>query len=350
MNRTRLLRPLVALLAAVLLTTTAVAASAVTPKAPRTYGSKIEPLASFQPQTACSPWARPGTQAFADLLLRTYPTTRSLGIVRSCRVGGTSEHKEGRAFDWGGLRASSAADRARVDSLMSWLLATDKDGHKYAMARRLGIQYVIWNKRIWGSYAASSGWRRYTGANPHTDHVHFSLSWAGARKETSFWTGSTGSTPPKPQPKPQPKPKVPPGIPEPRPMSALLKGTGSLTDETVIVPAVQRAGGLTRGALVARAQLSGRGGGHVAPYAPVDRPRRRRVQSLPVERVEAAALTAEHRPEGRPPRPLPRRPRPGCARRQHSPEHLRQRRVQYVPRGVQGSAQRPSSLAGMGSH
>ncbi len=253
MNRTRLLRPLVALLAAVLLTTTAVAASAVTPKAPRTYGSTIEPLASFQPQTTCSPWARPGTQAFADLLLRTYPTTRSLGIVRSCKVGGTSEHKEGRAFDWGGLRASSAADRARVDSLMSWLLATDRYGHKYAMARRLGIQYVIWNKRIWGSYAASSGWRRYTGANPHTDHVHFSLSWAGARKETSFWTGSTGSAPPAPQPKPQPKPQptVPAGIPEPRPMSALLKGTGSLTDETVVVPASQRAGGLTRGALVA---------------------------------------------------------------------------------------------------
>ena len=61
------------------------------------------------------------------------------------------------------------------------------------MARRLGIQYVIWNKRIWGSYNASAGWRAYTGANKHTDHVHISFTWAGANMNTSFWTGRVGS-------------------------------------------------------------------------------------------------------------------------------------------------------------
>ena len=61
------------------------------------------------------------------------------------------------------------------------------------MARRLGIQYVIWNHKIWGAYSASAGWRKYTGADPHTDHVHISFTWAGARSKTSFWTGKVGN-------------------------------------------------------------------------------------------------------------------------------------------------------------
>ena len=28
------------------------------------------------------------------------------------------------------------------------------------------------------------------GTNPHTDHIHFSLSWAGAKKETTWWTSA----------------------------------------------------------------------------------------------------------------------------------------------------------------
>jgi hypothetical protein len=28
------------------------------------------------------------------------------------------------------------------------------------------------------------------GTNPHTDHIHFSFSWAGARKQTSYWDGT----------------------------------------------------------------------------------------------------------------------------------------------------------------
>jgi hypothetical protein len=50
--------------------------------------------------------------------------------------------------------------------------------------------YVIWNKKIWSSYNASAGWRAYTGADPHTSHMHISLSWAGAQKKTSYWTGT----------------------------------------------------------------------------------------------------------------------------------------------------------------
>jgi hypothetical protein len=58
------------------------------------------------------------------------------------------------------------------------------------MARRLGVMYIIYNRRIWASYRAEEGWRPYVGASPHTDHIHFSFSWAGARKQTSYWDGT----------------------------------------------------------------------------------------------------------------------------------------------------------------
>lgn len=29
----------------------------------------------------------------------------------------------------------------------------------------------------------------FPGPNPHLDHIHFSFSWAGAMKRTSWWTG-----------------------------------------------------------------------------------------------------------------------------------------------------------------
>jgi hypothetical protein len=66
---------------------------------------------------------------------------------------------------------------------VTWL--TDNDGE---MARRFGIQSIIWNKRVWHSYAGA-GWQGYAGQSPHTDHVHVSFSWDGANMRTSWWTG-----------------------------------------------------------------------------------------------------------------------------------------------------------------
>ncbi|MDQ4007756.1 MAG: hypothetical protein M3211_06665 [Actinomycetota bacterium] len=252
----------------------AVPSSAKVPRLPHRYPSAIEQLADYSPQRKCSPSAKRGTVAFANMLLRTYKFSRSLGIVRSCGVGGTSEHKEGRAFDWG-VNAHRKRDRRAVKGLMHWLLKRDRHGNRYANARRLGIQYMIWNRRIWGAYSASSGWRRYTGSSPHTDHVHFSLSWQGARKKTSFWNPrrfSDRPRPPKPNnpkpnnPKPNnPKPNNPgpskpeprnpkPGgklLPEPRSPRSLADGRHQLRSERVFVPAQRRFGVRTKGALEA---------------------------------------------------------------------------------------------------
>ncbi|HEV2754303.1 MAG TPA: hypothetical protein VG318_00810 [Actinomycetota bacterium] len=160
------------------------------------FGPVIDDPAGYEGQTKCSPDAKPGVLAFQRMVLAEYPGTGAGGIGRDCSYGGQSEHKEGRAWDWG-VSAADATHRGYVADLIEWLSATDRYGNDDAMARRLGVMYLIWNKRIWFPYG---GWRTYCtmkkgvcvgddgGArSPHTDHVHFSFTWAGARKETSFW-------------------------------------------------------------------------------------------------------------------------------------------------------------------
>ncbi|GHO92894.1 hypothetical protein KSF_029420 [Reticulibacter mediterranei] len=151
------------------------------------FGPKIDTTPNYQPQSTCDPTAKPGVQAFHDMILKIFPNTGDYGITRDCgSEDGISEHKEGRAWDWK-VNANNPQDVATVNTLFKWLFATDKYGHKNAMITRLGIMYIIWNKQIWGAYRASDGWRPYSGVSEHTDHVHFSFYWIGANKQTTFW-------------------------------------------------------------------------------------------------------------------------------------------------------------------
>ncbi|MFF0449025.1 hypothetical protein ACFYT4_21905 [Streptomyces sp. NPDC004609] len=154
------------------------------PPAAPDFGPEIENYASYQGRRDCDPTAKPGPIGFCDLVLRAYPGTTDLGVGRACG-GGRTEHTEGRAWDWGvdvETRGHLAAD------LLGWLLATDRHGNPHALARRFGITRIIWNGRIWESYRARVGWTPFSGPNPHTDHVHFGFGWAGARRETTWWT------------------------------------------------------------------------------------------------------------------------------------------------------------------
>ena len=183
--------------------------------AARTFSAPVEALAAYEAPTTCDPTEKPGTVALRTLVQQSYPDVNSHGITRSCDVGGRSEHKEGRAWDWM-LDASDPVEAARAQDFLTWLLATDAQGNRYAMARRLGVMYVIWNAKVWEAYDAAAGWTDYTGPVPHTDHIHLSLSWAGALKQTSFWATSTTSPTPAPTTSPTPKPTVSPA-PAPAP-------------------------------------------------------------------------------------------------------------------------------------
>ena len=196
MSRTRLGRTATLLVApSVLVLALASPATAKAPPTPSGLPSALEAPASYVGPISC---AKPhkGTARLGALLVSTWPAT-SWSAHRDCSTA-TSEHHDGRAIDWM-TNARKKNGKKRGDDLNRWLLATDKRGNAFANARRLGVMYIIWNNRIWSSYRASSGWRVYNGCTAksragtaydttcHRNHVHLSLSWAGARGYTSYW-------------------------------------------------------------------------------------------------------------------------------------------------------------------
>jgi len=164
----------------------------VTSSAP--YLMPVEPYAGYQPQTTCKQKPKAGVLMLADWLV-----ARGGGygpISRPCAGSSTSEHKESRAFDWL-LDARSDTDQALAAALLDEILAPDDLGEPHALARRMGIMYVIWNDRMYASYDGfvakdylSSGCRSKRTCSPtlrHRDHMHISLTRQGARGTTSWY-------------------------------------------------------------------------------------------------------------------------------------------------------------------
>ena len=177
---------------------TAQAAAAKSPAVPSGLPAGIEPMGAGMYAATCNPGAKPGATKLAKLLTSTYPGT-SAGIGRACTTDTkiNSEHMEGRAIDWmDSVRIPK--EKKQAEAVLKWLFATDAAGHTYANARRLGVMYIIWNNKIWGAYSADQGWRNYNNcaSTPaksldsacHRNHIHISLTWAGATGATSFWS------------------------------------------------------------------------------------------------------------------------------------------------------------------
>lgn len=193
---TRLTRTLgVVVLAVAAVLTAAPTAQAVTapapPQPPQPAPGVVEGFAPYLPQVSCDPVVKPGTAALRSMLMTAYGG-RDLGVTRACDVGARSEHKEGRAWDWG-LDAADPAEKAVADAVLAWLLAPGPNGMTAYNARRLGVMYVIYNGKIWSSYRASEGWRAYSGGESHGTHLHISLAWNGAQARTSWWTGKAAA-------------------------------------------------------------------------------------------------------------------------------------------------------------
>jgi hypothetical protein len=154
----------------------------------------LEPYAGYQPQTTCKRTPKPGVLMLADWLV-----ARGGGygpISRSCAGSSRSEHKESRAFDWL-LDATDPVDAALAAALLDELLAPDDTGQPHALARRMGIMYIIWDDTMYASYDGfvakrylSSGCRNRRTCSPtlrHRDHLHVSLTRKGARGRTSWY-------------------------------------------------------------------------------------------------------------------------------------------------------------------
>jgi hypothetical protein len=175
-------------------------ASAAVPHTARHFSASIEDYTAYVPQDSCDPRPKRGTTMFGNMLTRTYKGT-TWGSYRPCD-GSVSEHHDGRAIDWMVSSRNRAQHQMGID-FWHWLLATDKYGNKYAMARRLGVMYIIFNGRMWGMW--NQKWTEYLHCRTkqkgraydnlcHRTHMHISLSWNGARGLTSYWTGREYAT------------------------------------------------------------------------------------------------------------------------------------------------------------
>jgi hypothetical protein len=149
---------------------------------PYEFMPTIDGYQGYQGQSTCSPSIKPGVADFRDYL-NFWFGHHEAGIVRNCGVGGQSEHKEGRALDY--MLPSTDPTSLRI---LADVLGSDQYGNAHAKGRRFGLMYIISNRRIFRFYRPEQGWQPYTGSNPHTDHIHFSFSWAGAQRQTSWWT------------------------------------------------------------------------------------------------------------------------------------------------------------------
>ena len=157
----------------------------------------IEDYASYNPSAKCHPKPFAGTKILGRWVARQHGGGY-VGFGRPCRPqdGPTSEHQTGRAFDWS-VDAAKARDRERVQRFLRRIFAPDRAGNADALARRMGIAYIIWNDRMYPAwdrfrpepYLSSSCPKRKKCSKTlrHRDHVHVSLSRAGARARTSWY-------------------------------------------------------------------------------------------------------------------------------------------------------------------
>ena len=94
--------------------------------------------------------------------------------VRNTEFGNLSVHASGRAADLS-AHARNLNQRSAADN---WL-----NGFVMPNAGRLGVQQIIWNGYSW---RPGRGWKRYSGRNQHTDHIHLELNrWGG--NNTAGW-------------------------------------------------------------------------------------------------------------------------------------------------------------------
>lgn len=146
----------------------------------------------YEPQTTCESSPKPGALRLEQIIKGTYGANQYTWIPRDCDRGGRSEHKEGRAIDWM-VTVRDPQQRANAEAFLNWLLGPDAAGRPYGHALQLGIMYIGWHDRFWRGYGIERGWTELKGcfAKPekkddnycHRNHIHISLTWAGARGE-----------------------------------------------------------------------------------------------------------------------------------------------------------------------
>jgi hypothetical protein len=153
----------------------------------------------YDPATHCSKKPRPGMTALVQWL-GTHAGGAFWGTYRCEKWGphSASLHAEGRAVDWA-LDVDVPAQRKEAQRLIALFLAPDRLGQPQALARRMGVEEIIWDCSYWGAgmqdfvpYRACENKhgairKHVDPTTAHRNHIHFGLSKAGAMRRTSYW-------------------------------------------------------------------------------------------------------------------------------------------------------------------
>ena len=149
---------------------TLTAGGLVAAESPKARPAPRNPDGSW-PQESCTEDDPTTNGCLTPRTLHAYKEVRRAGFTKyvSCwRPGDKWEPPKGRACDWS-LRESgfspprNEAERLYGNNLTAFLVRN---------ADELGILYVIWYRQIW---FPATGWKSYSGASPHIDHVHMSI-------------------------------------------------------------------------------------------------------------------------------------------------------------------------------
>jgi hypothetical protein len=155
---------------------------------------------AYDPATKCSKREKPGMTALVNWLDRNAGGV-FWGSYRCEKWGphSASLHAENRAVDWA-LDVDVPAQRREAERLIALLLAPDRTGAPQALARRMGVEEIIWDCGYWG--AGMSQFHPYSPCLSkrgklrrkvdktiaHRNHLHIGMTKAAAAKQTSFWT------------------------------------------------------------------------------------------------------------------------------------------------------------------
>ncbi len=165
------------------------------------FPGPVDDYASYQGENGCRHRPMKGTKQLAAWMTTSLDGGTAYASMRACSSS-TSEHQDGRAIDWM-MDATKAADRTEVEEFLESLFATDADGEEHALARRMGIMYIIWNDHMYRAYgnphfakddylsSSCPSRKRCSKTLRHRDHVHISLSKAGGRAETTWFGRSS---------------------------------------------------------------------------------------------------------------------------------------------------------------
>jgi hypothetical protein len=124
----------------------------------------------------------------------------NLGVCNCRRIAGTntwSLHAECRAADMG----TAANGNPPGGGWPGWGWTVFDRMRLFSL--ELGVQLIIFDRKVWSCTQPDAGWRNYGGSNPHTGHGHVELIPNAARTLTAAHVQAImGGTPPPPSPPP----------------------------------------------------------------------------------------------------------------------------------------------------